>query len=71
MANVLRGPQNVSAAEFAQALSQSGLLDSAVVDPGSAPDGLAAARHLVEAYRAGPIDLAGTSGSGTRHGPGG
>jgi CheY-like chemotaxis protein/tRNA A-37 threonylcarbamoyl transferase component Bud32 len=49
MANVLRGPQNVSAAEFARALAESGLLDPAAVNPDAAPDGLAAARQLVEA----------------------
>jgi CheY-like chemotaxis protein len=49
MARVLQGYENVSAAEFAQSLAESGLLDSAMVEPGAAPNGAAAARKLIEA----------------------
>jgi CheY-like chemotaxis protein len=48
MAGKLQGYGNVSAAAFAQSLSESGLLDADVALPGSAPDGETAARRLVE-----------------------
>lgn len=51
MANVLRAYANVSAADFAVSLAESGLLDPAAVDPDSAPNGVTAARQLVEAGR--------------------
>lgn len=49
MAQVLEGYENVSTADFVQSLAESGLLDSAFVEPGAAPDGVAAARQLIEA----------------------
>jgi CheY-like chemotaxis protein len=49
MTNKLAGHENVSRADFARSLAESGLLDAGDLLPDSAPDGAAAARSLVEA----------------------
>src|SRR5579871_2356747 len=49
MPDIQAGYAYVSAAEFAKNLADSGLMDSSIIDPGSVPDGPAAARQLVAA----------------------
>ena len=49
MTDKLSGYGNVSLAEFAQSLAESGLLDPAEVLPQSGPEGVAAAQQLVKA----------------------